>query len=50
MFTDVSSSRQYRKFAAPNPALHEIARDMELKKCRKCGCMEDALDQAGGAF
>ena len=23
---------------------------MELKKCRKCGCMKDALDQAGGAF
>ena len=32
------------------PALHEIARGMELKKCRKCGCMENALDQAGGAF
>src|ERR1700680_3864971 len=32
------------------PALHEIARGMELKKCRKCGCMKDALDQAGGAF
>jgi tetrahydromethanopterin S-methyltransferase subunit A len=31
-------------------ALHEIARGMELKKCRKCGCMKDALDQAGGAF
>jgi tetrahydromethanopterin S-methyltransferase subunit A len=23
---------------------------MELKKCRKCGCMKDALDQAGRAF
>src|ERR1700674_2453712 len=32
------------------PALHEIAGGMELKKCRKCGCMKDALDQAGGAF
>jgi tetrahydromethanopterin S-methyltransferase subunit A len=32
------------------PALHEIARGMELRKCRKCGCMKDALDQAGGAF
>lgn len=32
------------------PALYEIARGMELKKCRKCGCMKDALDQAGGAF
>jgi tetrahydromethanopterin S-methyltransferase subunit A len=32
------------------PALHEIARGMELKKCRKCGCMKDALDQAGRAF
>src|SRR6202045_1905672 len=32
------------------PALHEIARGMELTKCRKCGCMKDALDQAAGAF
>src|ERR1700730_15026385 len=32
------------------PTLHEIARVMELKKCRKCGCMKDALDQAGRAF
>jgi tetrahydromethanopterin S-methyltransferase subunit A len=31
-------------------ALDEIARGMELKKCRKCGCMKDALDQAGRAF
>ena len=23
---------------------------MELKKCRKCGCMKNALDQAGRAF
>src|SRR5260370_41168449 len=32
------------------PALNEIARGMELKKCRKCGCMKDALNQAGRAF
>src|ERR1700730_4806761 len=32
------------------PALHEIGRGMELKKWRKCGCMKDALDHAGGAF
>jgi tetrahydromethanopterin S-methyltransferase subunit A len=32
------------------PALHEIARGMALKKCRKCGCMKDALNQAGHAF
>jgi tetrahydromethanopterin S-methyltransferase subunit A len=32
------------------PALHEIARGMELKKCRKCGCMQDALNQAERAF
>jgi tetrahydromethanopterin S-methyltransferase subunit A len=32
------------------PALHDISRGMELKKCRKCGCMKDALDQAGRAF
>ena len=32
------------------PALDEIARGMEFKKCRKCGCMKDALDQAGCAF
>jgi hypothetical protein len=32
------------------PALQEIARGMELKKCRKCGCMKDALDQAARAF
>ena len=31
-------------------ALNEIARGMELKKCRKCGCMKDALDQAERAF
>jgi tetrahydromethanopterin S-methyltransferase subunit A len=32
------------------PALYEIARGMELKKCRKCGCMQDALGQAARAF
>ena len=32
------------------PVLHEIARGMELKKCRKCGCMKDALDGAALAF
>src|ERR1700736_4670324 len=32
------------------PALDEIARGMELKKCRKCGCMKDAVDQADRAF
>jgi tetrahydromethanopterin S-methyltransferase subunit A len=32
------------------PALDEIARGMELKKCRRCGCMKDALDQAERAF
>ena len=31
-------------------ALNEIACGMELKKCRKCGCMKDALDQAERAF
>jgi tetrahydromethanopterin S-methyltransferase subunit A len=32
------------------PALDEIARGMELTKCRKCGCMKDALDLAEHAF
>ena len=32
------------------PALDEIARGMALKKCRKCGCMQDALGQAARAF
>jgi tetrahydromethanopterin S-methyltransferase subunit A len=32
------------------PALHEIQRGMALRKCRKCGCMKDALDAAGRAF
>ena len=31
-------------------AIHEIARGMELKKCRRCGCMNDALIQAVRAF
>ena len=32
------------------PVMHEIGRGMELKKCRKCGCMKDALDGAALAF
>ncbi len=32
------------------PAFEEIERGMQLKKCRKCGCMEDALRQAEHAF
>jgi tetrahydromethanopterin S-methyltransferase subunit A len=32
------------------PAFAEIARGMELKKCRKCGCMKDALNQVTRAF
>jgi tetrahydromethanopterin S-methyltransferase subunit A len=32
------------------PALNQLARGMELKKCRKCGCMKDALEQASRAF
>jgi tetrahydromethanopterin S-methyltransferase subunit A len=32
------------------PALQEIALGMELKKCRRCGCMKDALNQAARAF
>ena len=32
------------------PALHEIEGGMELKKCRKCGCMLDALQNAERAF
>lgn len=32
------------------PALHEIERGMALRKCRKCGCMRDALDAASRAF
>jgi hypothetical protein len=31
------------------PALSEIGSGMELKKCRKCGCMKDALNQAARA-
>jgi tetrahydromethanopterin S-methyltransferase subunit A len=32
------------------PPIREIARGMKLEKCRKCGCMKDALDQAERAF
>jgi tetrahydromethanopterin S-methyltransferase subunit A len=32
------------------PALHEIERGMALRKCRKCGCMKDALETARRAF
>src|SRR5215469_14427999 len=32
------------------PALHEIERGMALRKCRKCGCMKDALEAASHAF
>ena len=32
------------------PALHEIERGMALRKCRKCGCMKEALDGASRAF
>jgi tetrahydromethanopterin S-methyltransferase subunit A len=32
------------------PALHEIERGMALRKCRKCGCMKDALETANRAF
>src|ERR1700745_3830772 len=32
------------------PPFMEIARGMKLEKCRKCGCMKDALDQAERAF
>jgi tetrahydromethanopterin S-methyltransferase subunit A len=32
------------------PAVRELARGMKLEKCRKCGCMKDALDQAERAF
>ena len=32
------------------PAFDEIERGMKLKKCRKCGCMQDALRQAERAF
>jgi tetrahydromethanopterin S-methyltransferase subunit A len=32
------------------PALHEIERGMALRKCRKCGCMKDALDTASRTF
>jgi len=32
------------------PAFHEIERGMALRKCRKCGCMKDALDTASRTF
>jgi tetrahydromethanopterin S-methyltransferase subunit A len=32
------------------PAFHEIERGMALRKCRKCGCMNEALDAASRAF
>jgi tetrahydromethanopterin S-methyltransferase subunit A len=41
------------KIAVPEraaPALHEIERGMALRKCRKCGCMKEALDAASRAF
>ena len=41
------------KTAVPDraaPTLHEIERGMALRKCRKCGCMKEALDAAGRAF
>lgn len=31
-------------------AINEIAHGMDLKKCRKCGCMKDVLKQAERAF
>src|SRR6516162_2465056 len=31
-------------------ALHEIERGMALRKCRKCGCMKEALDAASRTF
>src|SRR6516162_8979781 len=41
------------KIAVPEqaaPALHEIEKGMALRKCRKCGCMKEALDAASRAF
>jgi tetrahydromethanopterin S-methyltransferase subunit A len=32
------------------PALHEIERGMALRKCRKCGCMKEALEAASRTF
>ena len=32
------------------PALYEIERGMAFRKCRKCGCMKEALDAASRAF
>jgi len=31
-------------------ALHEIERGMALRKCRKCGCMKEAVDAASRTF
>jgi len=32
------------------PAVHEIDKGMALRKCRKCGCMREALDAARRTF
>ena len=32
------------------PVIDEITHGMDLKKCRKCGCMEQALNDAETAF
>jgi tetrahydromethanopterin S-methyltransferase subunit A len=32
------------------PVLYEIKRGMALRKCRKCGCMKEALDAASRSF
>ena len=32
------------------PAMHEIERGLKLNKCQKCGCMEEALQNARQAF
>jgi len=45
-FPDISESLP----AEVVPAIREIARGMKLEKCRKCGCMKDALDQGERAF
>ena len=41
------------KIAVPEqaaPALREIEKGMALRKCRKCGCMKEALDAASRTF
>ena len=41
------------KMAVPEqaaPALREIEKGMALRKCRKCGCMKEALDAASRTF